>query len=78
MITHELDGLRSEPGDEAGLALGRLHDDADLWQRRARPGRQRAGTAFAARVLAAGPLESSARCRGDGCGASSDGGHRSP
>ena len=78
MMTHEVDRLHSEQGDEAGLALGRLHDDTGLGRRRARPERQRAETAFDARVLAGRLREASARCRGDGSVASSAGGHRSP
>ena len=68
MIAHEVDGLLTEPGDEAAIAdaITRLYRDADLWQRLARNGRTRAETAFDARVRAQCLLDTIAHYRAQG------------
>jgi glycosyltransferase involved in cell wall biosynthesis len=68
MIANEVEGLLTEPGDEAAIAeaLFRLHDDPGLWERLSRNARQRAETAFDARVLAQRMPDTIAHYRGEG------------
>jgi len=68
MIANEVDGLLTEPGDEAAIAesLARLHDDPGLWERLSQNARRRAETAFDARVLAQRMLDTIAHYRQNG------------